>query len=345
MSSTFLTAALTICFVAGKSGGHLLPCITQAKKIYQQNPQAQLYVFTSGSDLDKTIIQKHTHVQEYVPTTLDNPPYGKPWLLPWFAIKTTWYFCKSLYKLYQIKPVKMISFGGFIAIPACLACKILGIPFELYELNVQPGKATKFLSKFTDKVYTCFESTKQYLPGKTCIHFDYPIRFDQQDLIFNKAELLNRYNFSPDRTTLLILGGSQGSVLLNQIVKDMIIAHPELESKIQIIHQTGKGDPFDYAGFYKDHKIPAHVFAFYDKLQEFYNLSDLIISRAGAGSLFEIKFFGKRCITIPHETANTNHQIENVLELQREFPEQFTIIEQSKLTTNLLFENLKKGLR
>jgi hypothetical protein len=100
MSQILLNAALTICFVAGKSGGHLLPCVTKAAQIKQENPHAQLYIFSSGDDLDKTIIAKHTHLQHYIPTPLDNPPYQKPWLYPWFACKTAWYFCKSLYKLY-----------------------------------------------------------------------------------------------------------------------------------------------------------------------------------------------------------------------------------------------------
>ena len=341
MSSIFLTTAITICFVAGKSGGHLLPCITQAKTIHQQNPQAKIYVFTSGSELDTTILQKHNHITQIIPTTLDNPPYQQPWLFPWFGIKTFWYFAKSLYMLHQLKPQKIISFGGFICIPTCLAAKILGIPFLLYELNVQPGRATKFLSHFTNTVYTCFNSTNQYFPTKKCIHFDYPIRFDQQDLKFNKQELLNFYNFSPNRKTLLILGGSQGSTLLNQVVAEMILKHPELCSTLQIVHQTGQSDPFDYAKFYKDQKIPAVVFGYHEKLQDFYNLADIILSRAGAGSLFEIKFFEKPCITVPHETCNTNHQIENVLELAKEFPDQFTIIKQADFNETTLFKHLK----
>ena len=345
MSSVLLTTALTICFVAGKSGGHLIPCITQAKNISAQNPQAKLYVFTSGSELDKTILKKHTHIQEYVPTILDNPPYGQPWLLPWFALKTAWYFLKSCYKLYELKPAKVVSFGGFICIPTCLAAKVLGIPFELYELNVEPGKATQLLSKLTKKVYTCFESTKQYLPGVECIHFDYPIRFTQKDLDFDRSALLNQLHFDQNRKTLLILGGSQGSILLNQVVIQMLEKHPDLAQNLQIIHQTGMSDPFDYANFYQKSDIPAVVFGFHDKLQDFYNLADIILSRAGAGSLFEIKFFNKPCIVVPHETANTNHQIKNVLELAKEFPDQFSIIKQSDFDQNALYQSLKKGQR
>lgn len=343
MSSILLNTALTICFVAGKSGGHLLPCITQAQSIFNKNPQAQLYVFTSGSELDKTILKKHTHIQELVPTTLDNPPYGQLWLLPWFALKTGWYFIKSLYQLYQLKPSKVISFGGFICIPTCLAAKILQIPIELYELNVEPGKATKFLSKLTKKVYTCFNSTQDHLPGIECIHFDYPIRFNTCDRIFNKDQLLSHYSLLKNRKTLLILGGSQGSILLNQVVKEMIEQHPEVAKQFQIIHQTGMSDPFNYQDFYKLHQIPCIVFGFHDKLQDFYNLADLIISRAGAGSLFEIKFFNKPCIVIPHQTATTNHQIQNVLELAKEFPQQFSIIKQCEFNQETLFESLEKN--
>ncbi len=343
MSSIFLNAAFTICFVAGKSGGHLLPCITHAKNIFKQDPQAQLYIFTSGSELDKTILKKHTHFHEYTATTLDNPPYQQPWLLPWFGIKTLWSFCKTLHKLYQIKPQKVISYGGFIAVPTCLAAKCLGIPFDLYELNVEPGKATKLLSYFTDTIYTCFESTQSYFPNKKCIHFDYPIRFNCSDLKSNKLELLQRYHFNQNRKTLLILGGSQGSILLNQVIKETIENNPELSQNLQIIHQTGASDPFDYQAFYQKYNIPAVVFGYHEQLQDFYNLADLIVCRAGAGTLFEIKFFNKKCICVPHETANTNHQIKNVLELSKEFPDQFAIIKQSDFNEKTLYAYLEKA--
>lgn len=333
---------MSICFVAGKSGGHLLPCITKAAQIKKNNPQAQLYVFTSGSDLDKTILQKYDHITELVPTVLDNPPYDNFWLLPWFAIKTGWYFAKSLYVLHKIKPCKVVSFGGFIAIPVILAAKILRIPFELCELNVQPGKATKLLSKCTDTVYTCFHQTKQYFPNKTCVHFDYPIRFDCKDLIFDKTNFLQKHNFSKNRKTLLILGGSQGSILLNQTLQALIKHDAKWGKTLQIIHQTGHSDPFDYAHFYQTNHIPALVFEYHDRLQDYYNAADLILCRAGAGTLFEIKFFNKSCISVPHKTAQTNHQIENIIALQQQNPDQFSIINQDDFNITTLNQALQK---
>jgi UDP-N-acetylglucosamine--N-acetylmuramyl-(pentapeptide) pyrophosphoryl-undecaprenol N-acetylglucosamine transferase len=333
---------MTICFVAGKSGGHLIPCITQAHEIQKEYPQAKLYLFSSGSELDKTILSKHEDIKHIIPTELDNPPYHKPWLLPWFAGKTAWYYFKSLYQLNQIKPQKVVSFGGFVSIPLILAAKTLGIPFEIYELNVEPGKATTFLSKFTDTIYICFQETAKYFPNKKCILFDYPVRFTQDDLIFDKEKLLQQYNLRNNKKTILILGGSQGSILLNQVFKDMIQKHPEMKEKIQVIHQTGTSDPFNYQEFYQSCGIACNVFSYSNQLQDFYNLADSIICRAGAGTMFEIKFFNKKCITIPHKTAQTDHQIKNVLKLQKDYPENFLIIKQDDFNDALLFNYLQQ---
>lgn len=341
MSPIVLNTVATICFVAGKSGGHLLPCITKAYQIKKENPQTELYLFSTGSELDKKIIDKHSILTHYIPIALRDVPYQQPWFAPLFMANASWYFCKSLYKLYSTKTNKVISFGGFNSIPVCLAAKALGIPFEVYELNIEPGKATKFLSYFTQTIYTCFKQTQKYFPNNTCIQFDYPVRFNESDKQFDKEAFFKKYKFSNDRKTILILGGSQGSTLLNEIFTKMIQEYPELCSKIQVIHQTGGSSSAIYEIFYKNLHIPAIVFGYHEQLQNFYNAADLIISRAGAGSLFEIKFFEKPCICIPHETANTNHQIQNVLALQQEYPDQFTIIKQSdfdhsKLHTTLL---------
>lgn len=344
MSSLFLTAAMSICFVAGKSGGHLLPCITQATNIQKSDPKKEIYIFTSGSALDHAIVDKQPQFHHVTPTSLDNPPYQKPWLIPWFACKTAWYFVKAAYTLWRIKPEKVISLGGFVSVPTCLAAKLLSIPFDIYELNVEPGKATMLLSKFTDTVHICFGSTRSYFPNKKCVLVDYPIRFTPKDREFDRADLLAAYQFQPNRITVLILGGSQGSILLNEVFKTMIEQNPLIANQIQVIHQTGTSDGYNYQEFYDQHGVPAHVFGYCQKLQDFYNLADIIISRAGAGTVFEIQFFNKKCITIPHETANTNHQIKNVLELQLEHPEQFQVIKQSDFTPETLKNYLTQEL-
>lgn len=329
--STITTALLTLCFVAGKSGGHLLPCITQAEKIIQADPTSKIYLFSSGTDLDVKIMQKHMKIEHYIPACLDSIPYKKPWLFPLFIYNLAAYFINSIYKLSSIKPEKIISFGGLNSIPVCLAGKLLGIPFELYELNVEPGQSINFLSYFTDTIHICFTQTAEYFKNKKCILSPYPIRFTDNDRVYDKQSLLNTWNLSEDRKTIVILGGSQGSVFINQAIKNCLM-NKDIANKVQIIHQTGIHDQDNYKEFYESHDIPAVVFAYNEQLQNFYNLADLIICRAGAGTLFEVDFFCKPCIIIPLQTDLNDHQLKNAYAMENMRPEKFKVVLQDDNT-------------
>lgn len=336
MSAIVTHAALIVCFVAGKSGGHLLPCITQAEKILHEQSTSKVYLFSSGSQLDYKIMEKHQDIEHYVPTNLESIPYKKPWLFPYFFYTMGSYFVHAWYALWDLKPAKIISFGGLNSIPVCLAGMVLGIPFDLYELNVEPGLTTKFLSYFTNTIHICFAQTAQYFTHKHCVLAGYPVRFTQRDTMYDAATLLAKYSLSSDRKTILILGGSQGSVFINNVFKDVLNQDSQLCKKIQVIHQIGIYDQDDYKKLYEQHAIPAVVFTYNEQLQNFYNLADLIICRAGAGTLFEVEFFKKPCIVIPLETELNNHQVQNARAISAMFPQQFMTIGQKECPDSLL---------
>ncbi|MGZ6251130.1 MAG: UDP-N-acetylglucosamine--N-acetylmuramyl-(pentapeptide) pyrophosphoryl-undecaprenol N-acetylglucosamine transferase [Candidatus Chromulinivorax sp.] len=335
MATLTTQAALILCFVAGKSGGHLLPCITKAEKILQEQSSSQVYLFSAGSTLDHKIMAQHPKINHYVPAKLESIPYRQPWLFPLFCFEFGAYFINSLYKLWSIQPTKIISFGGLNSIPVCLAGKLLGIPFDLYELNVQPGKTVQFLSYFTNTVYICFQKTAEYLNPKKCALTDYPVRFTKQDTIYNKEQLLEQNNLQNNRKTILILGGSQGSIFINQAIRKTIEENHDLATKIQIIHQIGIYDQDNYQKFYQELNIPAVIFTYNEQLQNFYNLADLIICRAGAGTLFEVAFFKKPCIIIPLQTELNDHQVENAYAIQEMYPLQFSVLLQENCINNL----------
>lgn len=326
---------LILCFVAGKSGGHLLPCLTQAEKILKSEPTSQVYLFSCGTSLDEKIMQKHPLVQHYVPSVLDGIPYGQPWLFPFFFYHATAYFFNSIYKLWNLNPAKIISFGGLNSIPVCLAGKILGIPFDLYELNVEPGKSIQFLSYFTDTIHICFSQTAQFFKHKKCILEPYPVRFTDQDRNYDKEKLLQEWSLRSDRKTIVILGGSQGSLFLNQAIKNCLGSNQDLANQIQIIHQIGINDQADYQEFYEQHGMPAVVFAYNEQLQNFYNLADLIICRAGAGTLFEVEFFKKNCIIIPLQTELNDHQLKNADAMAAMHPDLFSVVLQDECPEKL----------
>ena len=113
---------------------------------------------------------------------------------------------------------------------------------------------------------------------------DYPIRFDAK---FCKSDIFT----NSERKTIFIQGGSQGSVSLNKKVKQYIEDNAGICSQIQIIHQTGNYDRFDWQQFYKEKNIPAIVFKFEDNLESYYRAADLVICRPGAGQLFKSLYY------------------------------------------------------
>ncbi|MCK4518070.1 hypothetical protein KAT92_04795, partial [Candidatus Babeliales bacterium] len=103
----------------------------------------------------------------------------------------------------------------------------------------------------------------------------------------------------------------------------------------QVIHQTGSRDKTDWHNFYKQQNIPAHVFAYEDHIQDFYLLANLIICRAGAGTLFELAFFAKKAVVIPLKAKTTDHQIANAREMAKRYPDLFIVREQEALLSTL----------
>jgi UDP-N-acetylglucosamine--N-acetylmuramyl-(pentapeptide) pyrophosphoryl-undecaprenol N-acetylglucosamine transferase len=106
-------------------------------------------------------------------------------------------------------------------------------------------------------------------------------------------------------------------------------------------------DNFDWTTFYQELDVPALTFFYNEHVKDFYNLADLIICRAGAGTIFEVAFFEKPCIVIPLVAHSTSHQVDNAHEIAKQYPHLFTMIEQSTITaTSTVFhETIIKKLR
>lgn len=315
----------TVCFVAGKSAGHILPAITLAQQLKSQNQTLQIVFISNHTALDYQAVASNPNIDKHLAINLMALPYQKFWLLP----KFTWQLIRAFLQTYQIfktnRPSQVISTGGLIAIPVCLVARALKIPITIYELNVTPGKATKFLAKFASELKICFKKTAALLPGIKCTLSAYPSRFSQLDYNLSKLAALNLVqtknpDFTASKQTILILGGSQGSVFINQTIAKFIeqLATQPSNLNLQIIHQTGHNDQTNWPEFYFKHQIPAIVFSYESALMPYYQLADLIICRSGAGTLAEIVPLKTSCITIPLQTDYTSHQLENALELAQE---------------------------
>ncbi len=202
----------TICYAAGESGGHIIPCITLAQQQKHRNQTCTIIFFSSTKQLDQNIIKTSSLVDHHIPLFIS----GKRSFLHLARLASLgfWATMQSMYHLIKHKPTVVVSTGGIVAIPVCIAAWLLRIPIELYELNAVPGKAAKLLSRFATTIYVCFAQTKKQFPNTMCKLAPYPIRFAQSD-----TKPTNRFpHFSDNRITLFVQGGSQGSQFINESV-------------------------------------------------------------------------------------------------------------------------------
>lgn len=341
----------TICYVAGHSGGHIIPCLTLAA-VQRQAGNRVLFIATDTA-LDRTVIGNNSTVDQLVFLNIEQVPYRKPWRLPLFlftfvrALVTSWRMLK------REQVAQVITTGGYVAIPVCLAARMLKIPITLFELNVVPGKTVKFLAPLARTIAVVFPQTQRYFSNKTCTVEPYPIRFkvfmdsiqfspsenhsprtdDLQHMSYGRTKLIQELAFTSERKTIFILGGSQGSAALNRMVADWAKAHAIYPA--QIIHQLGRQELVaEYEQLYRSLALPAHVFGFSDNLAPYYQLADLVITRAGAGTLAELQHFKTRAIIVPLETKLTDHQLYNALAVQELEPTLFTVLRQGEIKQN-----------
>jgi len=333
----------TICGVAGRSGGHIIPCLNHIQVLLEHDLEQQVLFFSTDTTLDKNIVSKASFVTKHVALPLENVPYKKWWRLPFLISGLFISLIKTTYFLIKYRPDLIISTGGYVSLPVCLIARLLSIRVELFELNVIPGQATKALAPFASTVRICFPETKKYLKTDNCLISPYPLRAAYKKALPTKDLALKFLDLSAHKKTILVLGGSQGSHSLNRLIPRALKEYPSATRELQIIHQAGNDNLEEIISLYQQLGIKAKVFSFHDHIQQLYAATDVVICRSGAGTLFETLHFKKRCITIPLKADTTTHQIDNAYSFTQQYPDLFSMIEQHELEThpNLLVAQLK----
>lgn len=318
--------SLIIACAAGISGGHIIPCLTLVQKLEQKlNQSTQIIFFSADTPLDHHLLANNQAITAHKPLSFGSKKYSL-FTLP----RALWEFAKSLWQSIQIlyikRPTKLITTGGAPALAPCIAAWALSIPIELHELNAVPGRANKLLAYLSHKIVVCFEHAKQFFPSDRCVCKPYPVRFIPQSPILPKDS---------HRTTILVLGGSQGSQSINRLIRIWAEQMPlSIKKQITLIHQIGNSDQFDYENYYRNNGIDAITFPFCNNIEPYYHQADVIICRAGAGTLFEALALNKQCIVIPLETSYTNHQLNNAQAFAQEYPHLIQVIRQCDAEKN-----------
>lgn len=300
--------SIRIVFAGGGTGGHIYPGIAIADELRifaaEKNISIEIFWIGSRSGMDRTIVEKNLVSTGGSITKFYGISCGKLRRYLSFknfvdAFKIVGGYFGAIRLLQKIKPAVVFSKGGFVSVPPCAAAKLLHIPYYTHECDFTPGLATRLNSKGAKNILVSYDETKKYLKENLrskCIVTGNPVR----PVFYNDDAAAGRKFLNIDDTTqkpvLLVLGGSLGARQINSIVVENL---DWLKEKFIVVHQTGKlfadENPERMKG---DESYKPYAFI-YSEMPSVIQAADVILSRAGANSLWECAVCAKPMLLIP----------------------------------------------
>ena len=281
----------------GGSGGHVIPA-----KILIDHLNNNFEVIISTDQRGEKYLKDVSNKKIKIYT----PKLNNLYLLPINLMKILFLSFKSVFILKKNEIDILISTGGYMSLPLCLAAKILSIKIFLLEPNMVLGRANNFFLKFSEKIFCYTDSIKNF-PSKFLnkIVLIKPL----VRLMFYKK--LNNY-IKKDKFNFLVIGGSQGASIfdfeINESFKEISKSFP-----INVTHQTSESNIEKLKDFYFKHNIDCHVFSYQANFFNLINRIDFCITRGGASTLAELSLMNIPFLVVPLPTAKDNHQFENAL--------------------------------
>jgi UDP-N-acetylglucosamine--N-acetylmuramyl-(pentapeptide) pyrophosphoryl-undecaprenol N-acetylglucosamine transferase len=277
---------------ASGTGGHLFPALAVAEELADYNIQWLGVPNRLETKLVPSSYALTTVNMEGFKSRLALGTVGVLLRLPPAVAKVV-----ALMRKNQIRGV--FTTGGYISAPAIIAARICGIPVIIHDSNAIPGKVTRWLARWCHTVALGFPTAEKFFPGQRSIWVSTPVR-----KAFHRPQPLD-LPLGEDTPLIVVIGGSQGAVAVNQLVRES--AKAWLEAGAVVVHLTGERDravdTFQHPQYY--------TFPFYENMAGLLQRATLAISRAGAGTLTELAITGTPAILIPFPYAAEDHQAYN----------------------------------
>lgn len=294
-----------VLMAVGSSGGHIFPAVAVAEALKQLSPESKVSFVHSGSATGKKVFSSLSLTSHEIPLGgLAQGQSLKTRLKTLLQLPLAFVRAFLLIKKQNFEVV--LGTGGAVTGVVLLTARLMGRPTALWEGNAVCGLANRLLLPFISTVFTVFEKVPS-VPKKKQILSGYPLRksFVAETVIQKEPE---------EKFRVLILGGSQGSMALNQTVSLAICEDDKWREGISFFHQTGERDftkrQKEYYGI-KD----IECFKFHPNIRKYYELCHVIFSRAGSGVIAEVSALGRPLVLIPLSHSAGGHQIKNALSL------------------------------
>lgn len=294
----------------GGTGGHIFPAIAIANAVKERWSDSEI-LFVGAED---RMEMERVPAAGYKIIGLPVSGFNRKHLLK--NIGVAFRLLKSMNKAKRImndfNPHIAVGVGGYASGPILRAASSKGIPTLIQEQNSYAGITNKLLAQKASKICVAYDGMEKFFPKEKIVLTGNPCR---QDLIIsdkNRKEGYMHFQLNSQKKTILMLGGSLGAATLNKSIVD---AFPKLNAAedVQVIWQCGKYYYNDMKIMQSEGKIPANIYLtdFISRMDYAYSVADLIISRAGAGSISEFSILGKPVILVPSPNVAEDHQTMN----------------------------------
>ncbi len=292
----------TIVLTAGGTGGHVYPADALAAELEKRGCEVMLFTDSRG-------FMNYKGKLAQIPNRkiCSGSVVGKSLMTKLVSLlKVGLGVSQALYYLLVKRPDCVVGFGGYASFPTAIAAIILRIPLIIHEQNAVMSRTNRILAPFASVIAESFANTQKIPNSAKTVLTGMPIR-ENIAILHGKDK-----KFTGDSLNILVLGGSQGAKVFADVVPEAVKLLPESEQeKIHIWQQCRKDDEKTILEKYRHTKAAVTVKSFFENIAEVYQKTDVIISRAGASSVYEIAAVGIPAVLVPLPIAADNHQFYN----------------------------------
>ena len=296
----------------GGTGGHIFPALSIANAVKAKCPDAEILFVGAENRME----MQRVPAAGYRIIGLPVSGFDRKHLLKNIAV--LWRLMKSRRKARRIirdfRPDVAVGVGGYASGPTLKEAGAIGIPTLLQEQNSYAGVTNKLLAEKASCICVAYEGMERFFPKNKIKLTGNPVRQNLLTSTITHEEAVKSFGLDPTKKTILIVGGSLGARTLNESV---IQAWDILkETDVQLIWQTGKYYHEQITKQFRGRELPnVHVCDFISNMDAAYTAADLVVSRAGAGSISEFCLLGKAVILVPSPNVAEDHQTKNALAL------------------------------
>jgi UDP-N-acetylglucosamine--N-acetylmuramyl-(pentapeptide) pyrophosphoryl-undecaprenol N-acetylglucosamine transferase len=303
---------LKIIISGGGTGGHIFPALSIANAIKEIDPSSEILFVGAEGRME----------MERVPAAgydiVGLPIIGFPRKPGVNTFKFFINLARSMRLAHrvikQFKPDVVVGVGGYASGPILKVAAKLKFPSLIQEQNSYAGITNRILAKKVNLICVAYDKMEKYFPAAKLVHTGNPVRKNLLEAKDKKQEALQFFGLAGDKKVILVVGGSLGARTLNESVLASISQIKD--SQVDVIWQTGKYYFQEIQKRMKDVDCPnLHVLEFVSRMDFAYAVADLVISRAGAGTISELCLMGKPSILVPSPNVAEDHQTKNALAL------------------------------